>query len=134
MEIVVKPLSPERTVDFFDFFNHRAFHRAFTDNPPWNGCYCAIWQMAKEEVKTELRDRAAAYGGGADNLVRAQREIVERQIASNALRGYLAYVDGVSIGWCNANDKGNSPAESANGGRLPAAPAGRTAIQSCEKN
>jgi RNA polymerase primary sigma factor len=41
-----------------------------------------------------------------------------RQIESKALRGYLAYVDGVPIGWCNANDKASFPAESANGFRL----------------
>ncbi len=28
------------------------------------------------------------------------------------LRGYLAFVDGVAIGWCNANDKANFPIES----------------------
>ena len=27
------------------------------------------------------------------------------------LRGYLAFVDGVAIGWCNANDKSNFPIE-----------------------
>ena len=55
--------------------------------------------------------------------MRLLQEIVVRQIATGALRGYLAYVDGVAIGWCNANDKANFPAESANGVRLPAAPA-----------
>ena len=37
----------------------------------------------------------------------------ERQIAAGALRGYLAYADGVCIGWCNANDRANYPAEPA---------------------
>ncbi|MCL6459590.1 MAG: GNAT family N-acetyltransferase [Gorillibacterium sp.] len=35
------------------------------------------------------------------------RKITERQIQSGALQGYLAFYDGVSIGWCNANDKEN---------------------------
>jgi len=39
------------------------------------------------------------------------REIAERQIADGVLRGYLAYVDGMSIGWCNANDRANYPAD-----------------------
>lgn len=52
--------------------------------------------------------------------MRALREIVVRQIETEALRGYLAYVDGLSIGWCNANAKANYPEESANGYRLHA--------------
>lgn len=40
------------------------------------------------------------------------REIAEQQIASGALRGYLAYVGGEAIGWCNANDKANFPIDS----------------------
>jgi len=42
---------------------------------------------------------------------RASREVAERQINTGILRGYLAYVDGVSIGWCNTNDRSNYPAE-----------------------
>ncbi len=114
LAITIKPLSPELTADYFDFFNNRAF----TDNPPWGGCYCTNFQMTKEEVKTQLWDRVEAYGGGQENFMRALREIVVRQIAPRALRGYLAYVDGVSIGWCNANAKANFPIESADGSRL----------------
>ncbi len=50
--------------------------------------------------------------------MRALREIVVRQITSGLLRGYPAYADGLSIGWCNANDKANFSLESANGARL----------------
>ncbi|MCL2708457.1 MAG: GNAT family N-acetyltransferase [Defluviitaleaceae bacterium] len=110
-EIVVKPLSPERADDFLDFFNFRAF----TDNPPWGGCYCHGWQMTKEENKTQVADRIEELGGGQYNMMRALRETVRRQIATGAMRGYLAYADGVSIGWCNANDKLNFPKENAYG-------------------
>jgi GNAT superfamily N-acetyltransferase len=113
-DIIIKPLSSELMADYFDFFNNRAF----TDNPPWGGCYCTAFQMTKEEEKTELWDRAEAYGGGQENFMRALREIVVRQITSGALRGYLAYIGGVSIGWCNVNNRANFPAESANGFRL----------------
>lgn len=114
MDITIKPLTKELTADYFDFFNNRAF----TDNPPWEGCYCICWQMTKEEEKIQLHDQVEAYGGGEENFMRALSEIVVQQITSDALRGYLAYVDGVSIGWCNANDKANFPIESANGFRL----------------
>jgi len=42
---------------------------------------------------------------------RASRDVAERQIKMGILRGYLAYVDGISIGWCNTNDRANYPAE-----------------------
>ena len=127
MEITIKPLSPELTADYFDFFNNRAF----TDNPPWKGCYCIAFQMAKEDEKAQLWDQVEAYGGGEENLIRVLREIVVRQITSGALRGYLAYVDGVSIGWCNANAKANFPAESADGSRLYAPAEKREKVVLC---
>lgn len=119
MEIIIKPLTAELTADYFDFLDNRAF----TDNPPWGGCYCTGWQMTKEEEKTQLFDQMEeGFAYGDENYIRVLREIVMQQIASKALRGYLAYVGGVSIGWCNANDKASFPAESANGFR-PYAPA-----------
>ena len=63
--------------------------------------------------------------------MRALREIVVRQISSSALRGYLAYMDGVSIGWCNANDKASFPEESANGFRLYAPAEKREKVVIC---
>ncbi|MGI6238688.1 MAG: GNAT family N-acetyltransferase [Christensenellales bacterium] len=116
MSLTIKPLTPALTADYFDFFNNRAF----TDNPPWGGCYCIGWQMTKEAEQIELHDRAAAFGGGEESFMRALQEIVVRQIDSGALRGYLAYSDGVSIGWCNANDRASFPAVSANGAQLHA--------------
>lgn len=116
MEITIKPLTAELIPDYFDFFNNRAF----TDNPPWGGCYCICWQMTKAEEQTKLVYEVEENGGGEENFMRALREIVVSQITSGALRGYLAYADGVAIGWCNANDKANFPVESANGARLHA--------------
>ena len=115
MKIIIKPLTEELAADYFDFLDNRAF----TDNSPWGGCYCTGWQMTKEQEKTELLDKMEeGFSYGDENFVRVLREIVIRQITSKALQGYLAYVDGISIGWCNANSKANFPLESANGFRL----------------
>lgn len=46
------------------------------------------------------------------------RKVAERQIESGILRGYLAFDDGLAIGWCNANDKVNFPIESCIGTRF----------------
>ncbi|OGO90469.1 MAG: hypothetical protein A2Y17_12985 [Clostridiales bacterium GWF2_38_85] len=103
MNIIIKPLTPELADDYFDFFENRAF----TDNSPYR-CYCQPYQMTKEQAK-------AAYENisGAD-IGRVARKIAEAQIETGVLQGYLAYADGISIGWCNCNDKSNFPIESCN--------------------
>jgi GNAT superfamily N-acetyltransferase len=104
MTIEIKVLTPALATDYFDFFENRAF----TDNSPYR-CYCQVYQMSKEQYR-------AAYDNaeGAD-MGRVSRKVAEQQINAGILRGYLAYADGVSIGWCNVNDKANFPAEPAIG-------------------
>ena len=127
MNLEIRKLAPELAEDFFDFFDHRAF----TDNSPEGPCYCTRYQMTKEQEKMELDGQIERYGGGFKGFLRALREIAERQIHSQILRGYLAYVDGVCIGWCNANDKANYPVESANGARLHAPAEKREKVVVC---
>lgn len=107
MNVTIKPLTPDLAADYFDFFENRAF----TDDSPYR-CYCQMYQMTKEQAKAAI-DNA----DGAD-MGRVSRKVAERQIESGILRGYLAFVDGVAIGWCNANDKANFPIESCTGDRF----------------
>lgn len=104
MNFAIKPLTPQLAGDYFDFFENRAF----TDNAPYR-CYCQIYQMTKQEQQTKFNHADAADFG------KISKEIAEQQIASGALRGYLAYVNGKAIGWCNANDKANFPIDSCGG-------------------
>lgn len=99
MHITIKPLTPELAADFFDFFDKRAF----TDDSPYR-CYCQVYQICKKEYQS-------AYDNAMQDPGSASRKVAERQIADGILRGYLAYVDGKSIAWCNANDRANYPAE-----------------------
>lgn len=104
MNITIKRLTPVLSIDYFDFFENRAF----TDNSPYR-CYCQLYQMSKEQQKADF-DKV----DGAD-IGRVSRKIAEQQIDSGVLRGYLAFYEGVAIGWCNVNDKANFPIVSCTG-------------------
>lgn len=127
MNLEIKPLTPDLAADFFDFFDNRAF----TDNSPEGPCYCTRFQMTKEEEKAAINDQIEAYGGWEKGLVRIIRQLAEQQIASGVLRGYLAFAGGVSIGWCNVNDKANFPEESGNGARFHASAEKREKVVAC---
>ncbi|MDR1298888.1 MAG: GNAT family N-acetyltransferase [Oscillospiraceae bacterium] len=97
--IVIKPLMPALASDYFDFFDNRAF----SDNAEWSCCYCTYFHMDKESER-QVGDEVKA-DGGHDALRRALRSRAERFIDTGTLHGYLAYVGGIPIGFCNANDK-----------------------------
>ena len=109
MNITIRPLTPELSADYFDFFENRAF----TDDSPYR-CYCQMYQITKAQAKAAIENAAGRDPGCVS------REVAEWQIDSGILRGYLAFMDGVSIGWCNANDKANFPIESCTGARFHA--------------
>jgi len=100
MNIIIKPLTPELAEDYFDFFENRAF----TDNSPYR-CYCQMYQMSKEQAKVACENADGLDGG------QISRKAAEQQIEAGILRGYLAFVDSVAVGWCNANDRANFPIE-----------------------
>ena len=104
MNLTIKPLTPELAADYFDFFENRAF----TDDSPYR-CYCQVNQMTKDQAKA-IYDNADETDMG-----RLSRKVAEQQINAGILQGYLAYADGMSIGWCNANDRANFPVESYTG-------------------
>ncbi len=105
MALTIRPLTEATVADFFDFFDHRAF----SEGSPYAPCYCTCFQLTPEEVGTGIRARAAALGAGrqTDGLRLALRESAEELIKKNMLHGYLAYENGLAIGWCNANDRQN---------------------------
>ena len=100
MNLEIKPFTPDLADDYFDFHDHHAF----SDHAEWSHCYCitfckgiTIDQAMPEESKNDE--------GGEDASVRAHRKRAEACISSGALQGYVAYADGLLVGWCNANDK-----------------------------
>ena len=93
MQHIIRPLTIERIPDWLDFFDHRAF----TDNRFWKSCYCTYYQL-RGEVKERFKP--------ADSPVKKKnREVAAEMIEAGIIQGYLFYVDGIVVGWCNANDK-----------------------------
>lgn len=89
MEVTIYPLSKKLIDDFLYFFDKVAF----TDNKEWSGCYCYFYHSSDEEWKRKT---------GESNRLSATKLIQEEK-----MKGYLAYLDGEPIGWCNVNDKFN---------------------------
>jgi GNAT superfamily N-acetyltransferase len=96
MDIEIKRLSPELINDYIDYFDNIAF----ADNPEWSGCYC-VWYHWNDRLEAERKDYTAAGG------TCFKRDLATKYIENGILQGYLAYVDGSVVGWCNANDRAN---------------------------
>lgn len=93
MNINIKKLTPELIKDYVDFFDNRAF----TDNREWSACYCVFFHWNDKLDKS-------LHAPGVD-IHEHNRNLASDFIRKGILQGYLAYVDGVVVGWCNANDK-----------------------------
>ena len=96
MDIKIKKLSPDLIEDYIYFHKHVAFK----DNSEWSGCYCVWYHW---NWKLDLARKEYENNGGKEFKL----ELAKRYITEDKLRGYLAYVDGKVIGWCNANERQN---------------------------
>lgn len=92
--IEIRALRPDLLNDFLRFFEEEAF----VDNPAWGSCYCCAYmgEYSGEEwgARTGEQNRSTACG----------------LIAAGAMHGYLAYIDGRLVGWCNAAARSRIPA------------------------
>ena len=102
MEIEVKALTPDLEEDYFDFFDHRAF----SDGSPYYPCYCNAFNMSLAGV-CGMREQAKIYGGGTEGWKKALRESAVQMVRERKIRGYLAFDNGIAVGWCNADDRMN---------------------------
>lgn len=84
--IEVHVLTPDRRDDFLAFFDGEAF----ADNPKWRFCYCQFLYVDHREVVWAQRS------GETNRLAACTR------IATGRMQGYLAYRQGIPVGWCNA--------------------------------
>ena len=99
----IKKLTPDLSKDYFDFFDNRAF----SDGSPFAPCYCNAFNLSKERMKVELYQKTEEYGNDFESWKRALRESAERMVVAGEIQGYLVFDKGLSVGWCNANDRLN---------------------------
>ncbi|MHB1152613.1 MAG: GNAT family N-acetyltransferase [Eubacteriales bacterium] len=99
MNIKIKPIKPDFADDFFDFFDNRAFY----GHEEWSCCYCTWFHMDKEYEKRVGEE--VKSDSSPDALRRSLKNTAAAFLINNTLHDYLAYMDGVPVGWCNANDK-----------------------------
>ncbi|OJU09457.1 MAG: hypothetical protein BGN88_10030 [Clostridiales bacterium 43-6] len=97
MNIIIKALTPDLAPDYLDFFDHSAF----SDHQEWAGCYCTHFHM-DNVLEQKIRENVNTSGGTIDD---ALRELSTNLINKNILCGYLAYLNGIVVGWCNSNRK-----------------------------
>ena len=100
MEIETKALTPDLVEDYIDFFDHRAF----SDGSPYYPCYCNAFNMSANEIEN-MREEAKRYGTGVEGWQKSLRESAVQMVKEGRIRGFLAFDNGVAIGWCNANDR-----------------------------
>jgi GNAT superfamily N-acetyltransferase len=86
--IEVKELTPELRDTLLTFFERDAF----ADHPKWASCFCFFPHAPHDQEKWP--ERTAAQN----------RADTTRMIDARTMRGYVAFVDGKAVGWCNAND------------------------------
>lgn len=82
----IRALTPELLGDFLRFFDGSAF----SDNPKWASCYCQCFYEDHSVVKWS--ERTAGQN----------RALACRRVEQRSMQGWLAYADGVPVGWCNA--------------------------------
>ena len=85
--VEVHRVTEERIDDFLDLFDHRVA----VGTPQNGGCYCL-------EPHECFPDRAPSFGHWTE-----RRAAMVERLRNGSTHGYLAYVDGVAAGWCNAS-------------------------------
>ena len=97
MQIYIKKLSIELLDDFLSAFDNPDF---FTNKEFSFGCYCTWynWTSELENERNNCDDNSRKY---------FKRNLAIKLIEKCKLNGFLAYLNGSVVGWCNAGPKKN---------------------------
>ena len=92
MNIEIQKLTPALAEDYANFFDTTP-HNNTNDN---DKCYCLSF----------CHDKVYQNGGNYwYNTSEERRSHAIQRVRDGNIQGYLAYVDGEIVGWCNANTK-----------------------------
>lgn len=86
--VEIKALETEDLHGFLDFFDHRAF----ANDPDWDGCYCQTYLNSQPEWDGESDPKPILRQSACDN------------ISDGKMQGYLAYEGDKVVGWCAAGE------------------------------
>ena len=89
MDVTIRALSSGNIDDFLQFFDNIVFH----EHPNWSVCYCHSFHFVGTAAEWNDKDK--------------NRSASIRLIGEDRMHGYLAYTNGIPVGWCNADDKGS---------------------------
>lgn len=93
MNLTIKPLTPDLTPAYLDFFDNRAFSETDTNGP----CYCTSPMQTSDEIDQMVSE----FAGDVKGTIR--RHAV-KMLDEGKIHGYLAFYGDTVIGWCNAAD------------------------------
>ena len=86
--VTIKSLEANDLHDFLDFFDHRAL----TNDPDWDGCYCQGFMAVQPAWDGKSDPKPLLRQASCDN------------ISAGKMQGYLAYQDDKVIAWCAAGE------------------------------
>jgi ribosomal protein S18 acetylase RimI-like enzyme len=82
--MTLKRLNLESLDDFLGYFDHRAF----LEDPKWDGCYCQFYLNTPEQSDSSNKE--------------SNRATACSRVETGAMDGYLAYEGDKVVGWCAA--------------------------------
>ncbi|MFP3881675.1 MAG: N-acetyltransferase family protein [Actinomycetota bacterium] len=89
---VIRPVTPDRTEDWLDFFDHDAF----AGNPAWADCYC---------LEPHVRPTGEQEEESEPTPWQKTRAAMASRLCGGEAFGYLAYVDDKPAAWVNASKR-----------------------------
>lgn len=89
---LIRPVTPDRTEDWLDFFDHDAF----AGNPAWADCYC-LEPHVRPTPEQEEESEPAPW--------QETRAAMLNRLCVGGAFGYLAYVDDRPAAWVNASKR-----------------------------
>jgi GNAT superfamily N-acetyltransferase len=86
--VIIKSLEADDLHGFLDFFDHRAF----ANDPDWDGCYCQSFLAEQPEWDGVSEPKPILRQSSCD------------KISQGKMQGYLAYEGDKVVAWCAAGE------------------------------